>query len=831
MVESDGPRAEAFARALEPLGLTVVSLREGERALDRARAQRPDAVVTASALSDMSGFSLVNRLRRLPNLSEVPILLVPGSGDGDAIEAHRSGRTPATDYLPAGAPPEDLVRRVQAMLALGLSADVESEDDLDPLEPETLHDELPDEAAKDQPLPPASPAPGLAPRGASPPPLPGAPPPLSPRRQPRPDPFAELPPEPRLPMGASPDDKVTFFRERLKAREDLLARVREAHQLVRDDLQGAERDLTVARKDLEDRQRLRESIDQQLAQARAEQARTQIALDAALVDLSRGAHETATLRQDAEERAQSLSQLLNATLREREEESKRWSQKYADSERKVGLLQEEVDYLAGQLEEKTSALTAALQAGEALQGALAQARQGSQEEAAALSEQFARLQADKDALTADLGAQQASVAVKEADLSAEMARAEAIAAELAEAVSALTTARQEWTGEREALEEHIRDLDSQREALEQRVGEAETSQAELRGELEAVHELQAEMAGHEGRAVELESILSSKEAETDELRAELGRAHEERESLQDELAGQLANLAGQLQAKDRELQKAIAALTGQTDQANEARQVTEAALGQSEALREELRGLAARSQATEAEKWDAEVRLREFEAQVKEAALRTQDAQGQLRELEAQVQAAQLEAQEARLSSQDTSGRAAAVEEALQEAEQRTQQLELEAQLSNARAEAAEAARQKAEAQAVAARAEAEQADRVRDQAVSRLTEVIKSPPPSAVSPAPVAGGAGEKALRVRVSDLMTENQALKAKLQQQGAQGADGGALERLREELEAAKAENEFLTGQLERREAEGAEPETSLDELTLPGTVVPVRRGGRL
>ena len=105
LVESDGPKAAGYLHALERIGLAVIAMPEGERALDRARSQRPDLIIAASALRDMSGFSLCNRLRRVPGLADLPIVLVSTAGDADAVEAHRGGKSPATQYLRPDAPP------------------------------------------------------------------------------------------------------------------------------------------------------------------------------------------------------------------------------------------------------------------------------------------------------------------------------------------------------------------------------------------------------------------------------------------------------------------------------------------------------------------------------------------------------------------------------------------------------------------------------------------------------------------------------------------------------------------------------------------------------
>ncbi len=709
---------------------------EGERALDRARSQRPDVVVAASALRDMSGFSLCNRLRRVPGLADLPIVLVSGAGDADAVETHRGGKTPATEYLPPDAPPNDLARCVADVLGLTAQNSDESHAE-EPLELEAL----PAEASADEPERTVLQSrPSIPPLPASlPPPLPpavGGPPPL--RKAGRTDPFADLPAEPRLPMGASPEDKVQFFRERLKARDDLIARVRDVHQALRNDHEESERDLAAARRELDERQRARDQAEQALTELRAEHARVSHDLDSAQTELSLGAHETATLRQDAEERAQSLSQLLNEAMQEREEENKEWSAKLADGERKLSLLQEEVDHLASELEARGQELATVQGGAGDLQAAMEEVRQRAQEDSAVLGEKLAQLQAENEALASDLTAQRASLEIKEADLAAAGARAAAVAHAVTEAQEAVQAVREEWQAERQSWEEKEREAQAAQESLEQRIAEADARQAELRGELEAVQEAELQTAGAESRLVELEAELSSRVDEVNGLRSELETLSQERaqERAQQEAdsAARLADLKGQLEADSAarlaDLSAQLDAKEGELQQALSAHSDHEARVAQHEAQAADALDEAQR---TEARAHSAEVELSRAEGRARAAEAEAAEAEGRARE---------------------AAGRIAQLEASLQEAE--------------GRAEAAQSA----------------------------LTKAAQPSPSSGSNPP----GSGDKSLRVRVSDLTLELQTLRAKLAQ--AQGTGLSAeVARLRDELEAQRAENDFLTGELDR------------------------------
>src|SRR5262249_46182150 len=97
LVESDPALADAVRRAFVPVGVAVTTVPVGEQALDRCKAARPDLILLAAELPDMSGFSVCNRLKRA--LSDVPLIVYTSEATAAAIEAHKAGRTRADDYL------------------------------------------------------------------------------------------------------------------------------------------------------------------------------------------------------------------------------------------------------------------------------------------------------------------------------------------------------------------------------------------------------------------------------------------------------------------------------------------------------------------------------------------------------------------------------------------------------------------------------------------------------------------------------------------------------------------------------------------------------------
>ena len=274
-----------------------------------------------------------------------------------------------------------------------------------------------------------------------------------------------------------------------------------------------------------------------------------------------------------------------------------------------------------------------------------------------------------------------------------------------------------------------------------------------RGSVEAHDQLGAA----EGRHAELEAELQSRTEEASGLRSALETVRADWEAMQDDLAGQIANLTADGQAKDRELLgKDRELLAKQKEMVSKERELA-ATL---ERRQQEM-------QAT-VEAKDHEVRfalenkdqelLAMLEAKERElnGALETKDhelqavLESKAQELQAALEAKEQEAQDAL------------------EAQYR----ELNAALENKESELQGALEREAAAKAVL--------------------------------PAPEGRSASEQALRVRLPDLTAELQAMRKRFQQvqQGQPNAEAQkAADVLREELEAQRAENEFLSAELER------------------------------
>lgn len=87
LVEDDRDTREMYSHYLSYSGMNVTEAPSGPRALERARAQRPDVVVTDIAMPGMDGLELSRILRAEAPTRDVPIIVVSGNATDRAFDA------------------------------------------------------------------------------------------------------------------------------------------------------------------------------------------------------------------------------------------------------------------------------------------------------------------------------------------------------------------------------------------------------------------------------------------------------------------------------------------------------------------------------------------------------------------------------------------------------------------------------------------------------------------------------------------------------------------------------------------------------------------------
>ena len=92
LVEDNLDAAESLAMILELLGHPVRAVHDGARALDAARAQRPDLMLVDIGLPGMNGYEVAREIRRDATLSHCTLVALTGYGrEEDKRKARAAG--------------------------------------------------------------------------------------------------------------------------------------------------------------------------------------------------------------------------------------------------------------------------------------------------------------------------------------------------------------------------------------------------------------------------------------------------------------------------------------------------------------------------------------------------------------------------------------------------------------------------------------------------------------------------------------------------------------------------------------------------------------------
>lgn len=118
LVVEDAPALRLMvAASLRQAGFEVVTLGEGQHAVETARRILPDLICLDIMLPDVCGIELCERIRGTPETSGTPILMTSArSMPQDRANAELAG---ATDYMVKPLTPVALVERARALVKHG----------------------------------------------------------------------------------------------------------------------------------------------------------------------------------------------------------------------------------------------------------------------------------------------------------------------------------------------------------------------------------------------------------------------------------------------------------------------------------------------------------------------------------------------------------------------------------------------------------------------------------------------------------------------------------------------------------------------------------------
>ncbi len=92
VVEDDADSRQALCTILEMLGYSFIEFASGPEALKGAQGKRIDLALLDVMMPEMNGYELLNELKKLPGLSELPVIMVTAKDkDDDILEGYQTG--------------------------------------------------------------------------------------------------------------------------------------------------------------------------------------------------------------------------------------------------------------------------------------------------------------------------------------------------------------------------------------------------------------------------------------------------------------------------------------------------------------------------------------------------------------------------------------------------------------------------------------------------------------------------------------------------------------------------------------------------------------------
>jgi len=121
VVDDDPDLVESVTMILESKNHEVVQAYGGIEGLEKAKAEKPDAIVLDVMMPDKDGYEVCKELKGDPEYSDIPILLltaVVSQIPNSAYTSRMGMETEADDYVDKPVEPSELVKLVERLLAV-----------------------------------------------------------------------------------------------------------------------------------------------------------------------------------------------------------------------------------------------------------------------------------------------------------------------------------------------------------------------------------------------------------------------------------------------------------------------------------------------------------------------------------------------------------------------------------------------------------------------------------------------------------------------------------------------------------------------------------------
>lgn len=114
-VEDDAFLRELVIQKLLKEGFEAIEAVDGEDGIAKARSEKPDCILLDLILPGMDGFQVLSVLKKDPDLSRIPVVILSNLGQKDDIE--KGVKLGASDYLiKAHFTPGEIIAKVKEIL-------------------------------------------------------------------------------------------------------------------------------------------------------------------------------------------------------------------------------------------------------------------------------------------------------------------------------------------------------------------------------------------------------------------------------------------------------------------------------------------------------------------------------------------------------------------------------------------------------------------------------------------------------------------------------------------------------------------------------------------
>ncbi len=122
LVDDDVDFCEATKMLLESKDYEVVTAHDGKEGLERVKAEKPDGVILDVMMPEMNGYDVCVVLKADPELKNIPVVLLTAVDQAMFRTTYTrlmGLMTEADDYIAKPVEPEELVKRLEALLSGG----------------------------------------------------------------------------------------------------------------------------------------------------------------------------------------------------------------------------------------------------------------------------------------------------------------------------------------------------------------------------------------------------------------------------------------------------------------------------------------------------------------------------------------------------------------------------------------------------------------------------------------------------------------------------------------------------------------------------------------